>query len=98
MNLMDWRAHDGSRQFAAIPEVVSWAALRDHIAALPGAQITRYLTDQVTEVWIDFSYRGYAMSVNNQFGEFWFFVDDPNCPDSILISVCEHCTQLLRTQ
>lgn len=97
MTLIDIRMQDGSRQFAALPEVISWEELRDHIAALPDADITGHLTDRVTEVWIDFSYRGHSMSVNNQYGEFWFFVDDPDCPAAILTAVVGHCEKVLRT-
>ncbi len=35
------------------------------------------------------------MSINNQFGEFWFFVDDPKCPSSILAAVIVHCEKVL---
>ena len=96
MRLTDLRAHDGSRQFLALPESVSWAHLRTHLEILPGAEITGYLTDHVTEVWIDFRYRGHQFSVNNQCGEYWFFVRDPGCPPAILEVVAQHCAPLLR--
>ncbi len=50
MELIDMRMEDGSRHFAALPEAMSWEALRDHLAALAEAKITGYLTDNVTEV------------------------------------------------
>jgi hypothetical protein len=98
MKLTNVRMNDGSRQFADLPEVISWEALRDHLAALSSAKVTGYLTDQITEAWIDFTYRGYTMSVNNQFGDYWFFVDDPSCPDPILANVVSHCERVLRTK
>ena len=91
MKLLSFKAHDGSRQFLKLPESVGWNELRDHITALPGAELTDYLTDHVTEVWIDFLFRGYKFTVNNQFGEYWFFVDDPDCPEHTLSVVAEHC-------
>lgn len=51
MKLLNFKAHDGSRQFLALPESIDWDEMRDYIAALPGAKITDYLTDHVTEVW-----------------------------------------------
>jgi hypothetical protein len=88
--------HDGSRQFAALPESQPWTTLRDHLVRLPGAQITDFLTDGVTEAWIDFCYRGHAFTINNQYGEFWFFVRDPHCADEILVEVVAYCLKLLR--
>ncbi|MBK7708568.1 MAG: hypothetical protein IPJ30_23110 [Acidobacteria bacterium] len=46
-------------------------------------------------MWLDFDYRGHRFSVNNQFGDYWFFVRDPKCPDEILLEVCAHFRALL---
>jgi hypothetical protein len=94
MKLLDLRARDGSRQFLALAEVVPWGRLRAHLGNLAGAKETGYLSDEVTEVWIDFQYRGHAFSVNNPCGEYWFFVRDPACPGSVLESVAQHCAWL----
>ncbi|KKM60118.1 hypothetical protein LCGC14_1545120 [marine sediment metagenome] len=91
MELMDIKAHDGSRQFLAIPQALDWDRMRDHIAGLPGATVSDFLTDHVTEVWIDFSYRAHTFTVNNQFGEYWFFVSPADCPEEILRTVAHHC-------
>ncbi len=88
--------NDGSRHFGELPQTVLWYDLRDHIAKLEGAVITGFVTDAVTEAWIDFSYRGYRFSVNDQMGNYWFFVDDAKCPDEILISVLAHCRSVLK--
>ena len=61
-----------------------WHRLPNHIDKLDGAEVTDFITDNVTEAWIDCSYRGHCFSVNNQFGAYWFFVNDPTCPDKIL--------------
>ena len=60
-----------------------------------GVQVTDFITDNVTEVWIDFVYRGQRFSVNNQFGEYWFFVDKPRCSEEILEAVLGHCELVL---
>ena len=46
---------DGSRQFAALPESCAWSDLRNHLGKLPGVRLGEYLTDAVTEAWIDFA-------------------------------------------
>ena len=94
-SLLNFPLHSGGRQFAELPEACSWDEFRQHIQRLPGAAITTYVTDHVTEMWLDFSFRGHAFTVNNQFGDFWFFVRDPACPYDILIDIIEHCEPLL---
>lgn len=87
--------NDGSRQFGELPQTVLWHELRDHIERLDDAVVTDFITDNITEAWIDFSYHGCRFSVNDQFGDYWFFVDDPNCPDEVLKSILSHCKLLL---
>jgi hypothetical protein len=94
MQLKNFLTASGSRHFLDLPETVEWSDLRDHIARLPGAVVTGYLTDHVTEVWIDFTYRNQSFTVNNQWGDYWFFVDQPDCPDAILAEVAEHCASI----
>ena len=86
---------DGSRNFGDLPVTVSWHGLRNHISKLDGAVVTGFITDEITEAWIDFSYCGHQFAVNNQFGDYWFFVDNPKCPDEILEAVLFHCELLL---
>lgn len=87
--------NDGSRHFGDLPQTVLWHELRDHIGRLDGATVTHFVTDNVTEAWIDFTYRSCRFSVNDQMGEYWFFVEDPKCPDEILEAVLSYCQQLL---
>ncbi|MCB9853914.1 MAG: hypothetical protein H6819_12510 [Phycisphaerales bacterium] len=75
-----------------------WYNVRDHVASLEGAQLTGFLTDEVTEAWIDFEYRGHAFTINNQLDEYWFFVKDSACPDEILHEVADHFEALLGTK
>jgi hypothetical protein len=95
VELLNIKMNDGSRQFGDLPQTVSWYRLRNHIKKLKGAKVTCFLTDHVTEAWIDFSYRGHCFTVNDQFGAYWFFVDDPSCPDEILEAVLAHCELVL---
>jgi hypothetical protein len=86
---------DGSRHFGDLPQTVSWYDLRDHIESIQGVSITGFLTDHITEAWIDFSYRGYSFSVNDQFGDYWFFVKEVDCPNEVLEAVLSHCESFL---
>jgi len=86
-HLLNIAMHDGSRQFGELPESASWDKLRGHLETLAGATVTDFITDDVTEVWIDFNFRGHHFSVNNQNGDYWFFVQDPQSPDEILEAV-----------
>ncbi|NOS69977.1 MAG: hypothetical protein HOP33_08600 [Verrucomicrobia bacterium] len=88
--------NDGTRQFALLPQTTLWQELHDHVASLNGVVITNFMTDGITEAWIDFKYRGHSFNINDQFGDYWFFVDDPNCPDEILQKVVNHCERLLK--
>ena len=85
---------DGSRHFYDFPEILSFESCREFLKTLGGAEITGYLTDQVTEVWIDLNFRGHKFSVNNQCGEYWCFVENPACSDEILGEFVAHCEKL----
>jgi hypothetical protein len=93
--LFDFRMKDGSRHFADLPEVVFFDEFADHVEKLEDAEITEFITDGVIEMWLDFEYREHHFSVNNQFGDYLFFVQDPDCPDEILLEVCAHFRRLL---
>lgn len=94
-DLFDMRMNDGSRHFADMPEAIFFDEFADHAEKLEGAEITEFITDGVLEMWLHFEYRGHKFSVNNQFGDYWFFVENPNCPDEILLEVCDHFRKLL---
>ncbi|MCI0581186.1 MAG: hypothetical protein L0332_07410 [Chloroflexi bacterium] len=93
--ILNLTMHDGSRRFGDLPQSALWYAVRDHVGRLPGAKLTGFVTDHVTEAWIDFTYQGHTFSINDQFGEYWFFVRDPGCPDDILLAVLRHFRLLL---
>jgi hypothetical protein len=94
-HLLNITMHDGSRHFAELPQTALWYELQQHIERLRGAVVTNFLTDHVTEAWIDFSFRDQEFSVNDQFGSYLFFVRDTHCPDEILEAVLSHCKLLL---
>ena len=87
--------HDGSRCFLSLHPAAGWMAVREHVACLEGAEVTSFLTDGITEAWLDFSYAGYKFNVNDAPGDYWFFVSDPACPDTLLQVVADHFASLL---
>lgn len=93
--LTDIRVHDGSRNFLSLPQSQLWHRVRDHVAALDGAELTGFLCDGVTEAWIEFTFREWKFSINDQLGEYWFFVNDPQCPDAVLQLVGRHFAAFL---
>ena len=93
--LLDIKMHDGSRNFTDLPETVFFEVLHEHTKKLDGAKVTRFVSDWITEVWLDFEFRGHKFSVNNQFGDYWFYVENSSCPDKVLLEVCEYFRKLL---
>lgn len=94
IDLIDIRMHDGSRQFVSLPESELPRTLLRHIFRLRWAVPYFYMADAI-ETWMDFWYRGHRFAINNQFGEYWFFVKNPSCPDSVLHEVSLHFQALL---
>jgi hypothetical protein len=94
-DLFDLKMNNGSRHFVDMPEVVFFDEVADHVEELEGTEITEFITDGVLEMWLDFTFRGHKFSVNNQFSDYWFFVEDANCPDEILLEVADHFRGLL---
>jgi hypothetical protein len=62
--------HDGSRWFGELPQSASWYTLRKHIQQVDGSAVTDFITDDITQAWIDFTFRGYQFSINHQFGDY----------------------------
>jgi hypothetical protein len=87
--------HDGSRCFVTLRPTAGWIAVREHVAQLKDAEVTSFVTDGVTEAWMDFRYAGYEFNVNDAPGDYWFFVNDPACPEPLLQLVADHFERLL---
>lgn len=95
MNLLNITMKDGSRHFFSLPESTSFLDLRRFLEKHDEITVTDYVTDHVTEVWIDFDFRKHHFSVNNQSGQYWFFVADPTCPDKALLELSSYCTSFI---
>jgi hypothetical protein len=86
--------HCGSRQFGELVLRADWYQLRDHARNLPGATLTSFVCDGVTEAWIEFTYGGHAFTINDQLDAYWFFVTDPGCDEALLRTVLQHFAAL----
>jgi hypothetical protein len=87
-----------SKQFMEFStDLISWKALYKYIGKLEGVKKTGFLTDYIaTEVWMNFTFRGYNFHINNQMQEYWFFVENADCPDEILDEIVSYCSPLWR--
>ena len=95
IQLLASTACDGSRQFLALPSDCTHQQLRVRAEALPGLVVTQFLSG-IADLLLDFAFCGHHFSIDEQFGEFWFFVTDPACPDPILLFVAEHFASFVR--
>ena len=94
--LLNVTMHDGSRHFGELELRADWYEVRDHVLRLADGSLTNFVCDGVTEAWVDFAYQGYAFSINDQLGAYWFFVADPTCPEGLLRTVLDHFETLSR--
>jgi hypothetical protein len=93
--LFDVRMNDGSRHFGELPETYDvekpqWHRLKAHVEQLPGAKLLSFVTDDVTEAWIVFSFAEHEFSLNNQQGQWWAFVQNVACPDELLLRMLDY--------
>ena len=77
IKLFDFRMNDGSRNFADLPENVFFDKLRECVSTFSGAKEIGFVMDWITEVWLYFEFRWEIFSINNQFGDYWFFCQKP---------------------
>ena len=86
---------DGSRHFVDLPiEFAFFDELYEHTEKLPGVEIGEFLVDGIVSMWLEFTFRGHKFTVNNQFTDYWFFVEDAECPEEILLEIADHYRQL----
>lgn len=98
-DLRENKLNDGSRHFVDFPlETAFFDEFADHIENLEGAEITEFITDGVVEMWLEFTFRGHKFSVNNQLTDYWFFFEDPFCPEDILLEIINHFRQLVENE
>lgn len=85
----------GARHFVDLPvEYAFFDELYEHTEKLETARIIDFLTDGVVGMWLDFEYGGQRFSVTNKFNDYQFFVEDPECPEEVLLRVIAHYRKL----
>jgi hypothetical protein len=97
MKLIDERTSDGSRLFGRLPKTAGWQRLRDHVAALPGAEIVNFVNEGIAPAWFDFVYSDHRFVVRNGGDSYCFLVAEPGCSEVSLYQVGTHCETLLGT-
>lgn len=91
---LNQRMDDGSRLFAIFKFPLSWGILRPHLEQMEGLKVTGFVTDSVTEGWLDFEYFGQRFSINDPLGEFYVFAEDGECSAFILGELMKHFRKL----
>lgn len=87
---------DGSRHFLSLPESCSSNTLKTHLERIPGIRVCDTMQGGF-QWWMSFQCLGWRFSINNPFGEFWFFVEDANCPEEILRCLTRRLSASLRS-
>jgi len=95
IELINFITPGGSRNFMDLPgKIIAADDLYEYLGKLDGVK-TKGVAADFTEVWMDFSFRGYDFSINTQMGDYWFFAENPECPEEILLEIAAHCEKLL---
>jgi hypothetical protein len=95
IKLLDIRSKDGSRQFFDLQKSISWDDLIIHLKKLDQLEIKEFLPSPDLGSWLDFSFKKFEFSVNEQIGMYWFFVENSSCPDEVLYQLAEHLSAII---
>jgi len=95
MEMLNELMKDGSLLFAEISEGITWEQLKYHIEGLEQLYIMDFLTDGVTEAWLDFYYYGQIFSIHSpMMGGYLLYAKDHNCPAFMLMELIVHFRKL----
>lgn len=98
INSLKHKRPSDARHFVDFPEVIFFDEFKDHLELLEDLEITEFEIDGVVEMWLEFLFRGQHFYVNNQFGDYQFFVKEPKCPEEILLEIADHFRRLLEKE
>ena len=84
-----------NHSFCRFPQTRFWHELRDHLSALPGVVVTDFTDAPIVGSWLDFTFSGHHFTINAESGEFVFFVEDTDCPESVRAEITSHFESLL---
>lgn len=95
IELINFITPGGSRNFMDLPcKIIGADDLYEYLGKLDGVKMKGAAAD-FTEVWMGFSFRNYDFAINTQMGDYWFFAENPDCPQEILLEIAAHCEKLL---
>ncbi len=86
--------NDRSILIAEITGSLGWEALLLHLELHPGLTIVRTDTDDVTEQWIDFTFRGGRFTIHQEPGSHSIFRNDPDGSPEITRAILDHLLSL----
>lgn len=92
--ITNFLTNGGSRHFLSLPETIYPEDLVKRINSHTDLRVTNFIYS-VPESWIDFEFRARQFTINTQFGEYWFFVSDPECPIDILTDLRERVIRIM---
>ena len=78
-------AHMYGKSDRRYPQTKFWHEVCERLSALEGVAVTNTADAPVIGSWIDFTFRGHKFIINADSGEFVFFVEDTDCPESVLV-------------
>lgn len=85
-----------ARHFVDLPlEYAFFDDLYEHTAKLPDSEINEFLTDGVIEMWMEFRYAGFNFSVRSRLNDYEFYVNEPDCPEEVLMALIAHFRKLV---
>jgi hypothetical protein len=82
--LMNTIMRDGSRHFLTLRETCRACDVRARLELAGGIRVCQLSHGGGFQWRMWFQCLGWRFSVTNPFGELWFFVEDPGCPDDVL--------------
>ncbi len=82
--LMNVIMRDGSRHFLTLRETCRAEGTRARLEGAGGIRVCQLSHGGGFQWRMWFHCLGWRFCVTNPFGELWFFVEDPLCPDDIL--------------
>lgn len=85
---------DGSLFFAELSGSISWADLGDHLKRIDQLRIMKFVTDGITEAWLDFDYYGQHFTVHCPLDTYFVFAQDFDCPAFMLTELIVHFQKL----
>ena len=85
-------APGGQLNFYDHPGTTPWNVLERRLRKLEGLEF-KGVYPGLAQAWIDFKFQGHEFSIDTQWGDYWFFAEDPTCPTDILSKVADQCEE-----